>query len=1025
MSLTSTLTGLALGLATETGGTLLDNTFDAAADLASSDHGSTHNSGRSLSQHLGKNPRHALSPNPSLTRFLAKSPLTTPAHDLALTPDLTLLQAGLGDDLAVGITRHVLEWSGSDNLRFYGEPLLLLALVGGTGLAGLGIGAVTLRALYRKLVPGKIYTITHGDIEYRIRAHVKGKQIGATLVGAKRISTGREMPLAQARQELQTASTSLVDLVRESERQTEMSKRTLAEAEDVESGAEVPPQIINTRDITLEHGHFRVIIREEISQKTGEKQEIHCKVLSVEALAEEAEETTAPGIPAGATKENEKELKLRDPSDQFGVTLRWTTYVGTVSKLYTFAYEVINVTKIPPAEDPATEVGGHLDVDPPSTAEPPTKVGGGVDEVLAGGTPVESEAAPPVGGETTTGLSSLTFGSAPPVTIDFTDFSEQYRLPGVVTEDVELDLDDNDSDDAIATEEAPDDLNGLEDLMLPIVHDEGAFATAEDLQPADTSRTPLDILKDLEHNAEILVTDTPVTSEDNANWILGVHSLLQRLEATFADETTYPDGTTTRDRLRRLQLTIYGWPINAGFADGLGLEFVRDEWARLNPAPAPTPAGEDLDDDAGAFSFAFETEEVAAPGESGTDPGSQQQQEQLLLEVLAEVAASAPPASSTTTGVHHDRLRPEDLPEPAHPIEPLPERPTRRASLTLAGGPLPVTVGPPPPAEAIAAPVVDTGDDIDPPTGWVNSLTPVAPDPTLTPPTAEATPDHETLIPVAPPIVMPSPSPLPAPVPKPTIPDPIALFMTGVRDFWDEAWNLGARFLSVPAGWMRSIGAALPSLGGTTIRDAEIVVDPLAYTGPVAGSKDSMPLNLRVPIEHQQIKDKTTIPGHDGSLSLVFIDLNSRPLQSFLERTFPYANTHGLDAQSTARVIGGLYSNMLASGNPFTRVARQNALMDRNLDSMIIDGHLRNERFAAIMMQLAFERVGIYSEIVVGTIGDRPVTTIAVYPNDNYRGTPVAYINVTNSGSVSTTLEDFTSNFPSWLPQPSLRGRRS
>lgn len=156
MSITSTVANFALSLATETGTDYLDNTVGEAAsnlmtsghELVSGGHGARH-----LPRTLPHAPKRVQDPSTSSglsrdLRFTARMPSIVPTRqDLSLTSSLPSwdLQAGLGDDLALAVTRHVLEWAGTEsNLRFYGEPLALLALAAG----GTGAGVATLAATF-------------------------------------------------------------------------------------------------------------------------------------------------------------------------------------------------------------------------------------------------------------------------------------------------------------------------------------------------------------------------------------------------------------------------------------------------------------------------------------------------------------------------------------------------------------------------------------------------------------------------------------------------------------------------------------------------------------------------------------------------------------------------------------------------------------------------------------------------------------------------------------------------------------
>jgi serine/threonine protein phosphatase PrpC len=153
MSLTSTVAGLALGFATETGSDYFNDTLGAVAsdlafsgpELVSGDHFSPkhHSQVHRAPQKLVQD-----------ARFALRAPLASPVSDLALTASLPMWNAGLGSDIINGLGKqaiqHISDWDHSGPLRFYGEPLALLALLGVGGLGTATVAAGSLVVLSRR-----------------------------------------------------------------------------------------------------------------------------------------------------------------------------------------------------------------------------------------------------------------------------------------------------------------------------------------------------------------------------------------------------------------------------------------------------------------------------------------------------------------------------------------------------------------------------------------------------------------------------------------------------------------------------------------------------------------------------------------------------------------------------------------------------------------------------------------------------------------------------------------------------------
>ena len=180
----------------------------------------------------------------------------------------------------------------------------------------------------------------------------------------------------------------------------------------------------------------------------------------------------------------------------------------------------------------------------------------------------------------------------------------------------------------------------------------------------------------------------------------------------------------------------------------------------------------------------------------------------------------------------------------------------------------------------------------------------------------------------------------------------------------------------------------------------------------MAGAKSATEIPLRVPYIDQQIKGGSYVPAFPfGSVFFpaVHIDLKSSPLRAALNQIF---------AGSRMSEISENY-HQARSQNPPHPYFRQPADADisgQSLDTLITEGYLAHPYVAALLMQLALERAGVYSEIVIGMDGPN----IAVYQQKAYRGTP-GFISFNMNRAVR--MGRFREAPVQWLERPSQRGK--
>jgi hypothetical protein len=177
----------------------------------------------------------------------------------------------------------------------------------------------------------------------------------------------------------------------------------------------------------------------------------------------------------------------------------------------------------------------------------------------------------------------------------------------------------------------------------------------------------------------------------------------------------------------------------------------------------------------------------------------------------------------------------------------------------------------------------------------------------------------------------------------------------------------------------------------------------------VAGSKSATEIPLRVPSRDQQIKGGSYLPGFSfGGVRVpaLHIDLKSRPLGVALRQIF---------AGSWIGEIRENYHQAWSQNppHPYFRQPADAEISGQSLDTLITEGYLAHPYVAALLMQLALERAGVYSEIVIGMDGPN----IAVYQPRAYRGTPGYY------PLDATSMGPFREAQVQWLERPSKRGK--